>query len=67
MKKLWFVEKSGTLRMIPVRTGVSDGSNTEIMDGNVAEGMSVLTGSAPAPNAPNPRPSNGGGPPGPMM
>jgi HlyD family secretion protein len=43
---LW-VEESGLLRPIQVRAGLSDGSVTEIVSGDVREGMAVVIGEAP--------------------
>lgn len=42
---LWFIEK-GELSFVPVRTGVTDGKNTEIIPlrGEIKEGMKVIGG-----------------------
>ncbi len=38
-----WVQVDGAIRAVPVRTGVSDGVNTELLDGALAEGTSVVT------------------------
>jgi HlyD family secretion protein len=43
--RLWFVDRNGRLAMQQVKTGVSDGSFTELIDaGALTEGMQVLCG-----------------------
>lgn len=45
LKQLWILDESGRLIMIPVRTGITDGTNTEILDGPMLkEGMKVISG-----------------------
>ncbi|WP_301591361.1 efflux RND transporter periplasmic adaptor subunit [Sabulicella glaciei] len=42
---VWVVEREGTApRAVPVRIGLSDGSVTEILSGEIAEGAQVVTG-----------------------
>lgn len=38
-----WLQADGTIRAVPVRTGVSDGVNTEILDGAIIEGATVVT------------------------
>jgi len=38
-----WLQADGTIRPLSVRTGVSDGVNTELLDGNLAEGATVVT------------------------
>jgi HlyD family secretion protein len=41
--RLWYLEEDGSLAVARVRTGVTDGRSTEIVDGtDVAEGMQVI-------------------------
>jgi HlyD family secretion protein len=51
-QKLVFALEQGALRPIPVRVGVTDGSATELVSGDVREGTTLVTdmndGSAPA-------------------
>lgn len=42
MGRLWYVDSSGQLSMIPVRTGSTDGINTEVNGRNLTEGMQVI-------------------------
>ncbi|HWQ81467.1 MAG TPA: efflux RND transporter periplasmic adaptor subunit [Ignavibacteria bacterium] len=45
IKQLWFLDESGRLTMIPVRTGITDGTNTEILESPMLkEGMKVISG-----------------------
>jgi len=48
--RIWTLDSNGTLRMIPVRVGLSDGQKTEISGPGVREGMVVVT-SATLPQA----------------
>ncbi len=42
--RLWYLDDKGKLQMVRVETGVTDGRETEIMDGDqVHEGMKVIT------------------------
>jgi HlyD family secretion protein len=44
---LWYVDSLGQLSGVPVRTGLTDGSNTEIVSSRLAtEGMQVIVGVA---------------------
>lgn len=45
--EVW-VESSGTPARTPLTTGISDGSYTEVLSGNIAEGAMVITGRAAA-------------------
>jgi HlyD family secretion protein len=43
--RLWFVDRNGRLAMEQVKTGIADGSFTELIDaGTLTEGMQVLCG-----------------------
>jgi len=45
LKQLWLLDESGRLKMTPVRTGITDGTNTEILDGPMLkDGMKVIAG-----------------------
>jgi HlyD family secretion protein len=69
MKQLWFVDSSGTLRMDPVRIGISDGTNTEILWTRLTSGARVISAAGTKlqkMNSTRGRPSAGGPPP-PMM
>jgi HlyD family secretion protein len=47
MKMLWYLAKDGTLAMAPVKVGISDGTNTEIVGGGfLSAGMQVISGTA---------------------
>jgi HlyD family secretion protein len=48
MPRVWMQDKDGKLRMVMVRTGVSDTSYTEITRGELKEGDVVLTGTMSA-------------------
>ena len=41
---LWVTEGNGKLRVIPVRTGISDGTSTQIEGPDLEEGMQVIAG-----------------------
>lgn len=59
--KLW-VRQNGFVRPIPVRTGLSDGLNTEVAGEGVTEGMEVVIGDA-VNGAAKAAPASGGGSP----
>ncbi len=43
--RLWFIDRNGRPSMVQVKTGIADGSFTELMDaGALTEGMQVLCG-----------------------
>lgn len=48
-----YVEEAGKLRAIPVTTGLTDGTMTEIVSGDLPEGTAVVVGEARAGSAPN--------------
>jgi HlyD family secretion protein len=68
---LWYVNDTGTLSTVRVRTGITDGKNTQVEGTGLREGMQVIVGvtqgDAAAQQAPNPFGGNqqrqGGGPP----
>ena len=42
---LWFLDSKGELTAEPVKTGLTDGTDTEIVFGrNIKEGMEVISG-----------------------
>ena len=42
--QLWYFDSSGQLAMMPVRTGSTDGVNTEVNGRNLTEGMEIIAG-----------------------
>ncbi|MHB1013612.1 MAG: efflux RND transporter periplasmic adaptor subunit [Desulfobacteria bacterium] len=46
-QRVYVVGKDGKLQAVSVKTGVYDGSYTELTEGNLKEGESVVTGEAP--------------------
>ncbi len=48
-KGLWIKEKNGKLSRIAVKTGITDGINTEITDG-IKEGTEIITGNGTTPD-----------------
>jgi HlyD family secretion protein len=68
-KFLWHLDSQGKLAMIPVRVGITDGTNTQIMDDRfLKEGMQVISGSQSIAQKPTKTNSGSqGGPPGPPM
>jgi HlyD family secretion protein len=75
MKKVYYLDSNGKMKMCPLFTGLTDGKNTEIVRSReLREGMKVITGSneettsvtTKSTNALNPGPQTGGPPP-PMM
>ena len=42
MSRLWYLDSTGQLAMMPVRTGSTDGVNTEVNGRNLTEGMQVI-------------------------
>jgi multidrug efflux pump subunit AcrA (membrane-fusion protein) len=45
---VWVLGTDGALRAVPIRTGASDGKNTAVLEGELAEGDAVVTGIAGA-------------------
>jgi len=68
-KFLWHLDKDGKLAMIPVRVGITDGTNTEILDNrSLSEGSKVISGSESASQKTTKTTNKSqGGPPGPPM
>jgi len=58
-QRVYVLGKDGKLQAVPVKTGVSDGVYTELIEGNLKEGEPLVTGEAPKGSS---RP--GGSPPG---
>ena len=48
---VWVLDQ-GSLGRIPVRTGISDGTQTAVLEGELAPGTQVVTGVLPAGTAP---------------
>ena len=44
--QLWYVDSAGKPAVTRVRTGLSDGQNTQVMGTNIHEGMQVIVGTA---------------------
>lgn len=42
--RLWYFDENGELAMMPVRTGISDGQQTEIIGPNLEEGLQIISG-----------------------
>ncbi|MBI4081081.1 MAG: efflux RND transporter periplasmic adaptor subunit [Candidatus Lambdaproteobacteria bacterium] len=49
--QLWTLADSGTPQRLAVLTGISDGQFTEVVRGELREGMQVITGGGPVPKA----------------
>lgn len=61
---VWYLDKEGELQMMPVRTGVSDGLLTEVMpiqEGEIEEGMEIISKVLTPSANPQPTPAFGGG------
>jgi len=41
---LWYLDEDGNISVLPVRTGITDGSMTEIIGQRVEEGMQIIAG-----------------------
>ena len=54
--QLWYVDATGKPAVMRVRTGLSDGQNTEVMGPNVREGMQVIIGTATTTTTPTTSP-----------
>ena len=46
--KLWVLDADGKPAAIEVKTGISDGSQTELLDGAIAAGREVIVGTVAA-------------------
>jgi hypothetical protein len=58
-QRVYVIGKNGKPQAVPVKTRVSDGATTELVEGNLNEGDLVVTGEAPKGSS-----SSGGTPPG---
>ncbi len=61
---VWFEDENGKLKMIMIRTGVTDNTNTEIISGDITEGQEIITGQSSSSSNSRGRSSNpmrGGG------
>ena len=54
-----WIDVNGTVSRVPIQTGLSDSTYTELVAGNIAEGAVVITGTAGSPAAAPSRPSPG--------
>ena len=54
--QLWYVDATGKPAVMRVRTGLSDGQNTEVMGPNVREGLQVIIGTATTTTTPTTSP-----------
>jgi HlyD family secretion protein len=62
--RVFVLDAQGRPQGIGLRVGVTDGSHTEVLAGDLKEGASVIVGGGPRPAGPQPvEPSRGGGPP----
>jgi HlyD family secretion protein len=68
-KRIWFLDNNGHLTFAPILTGISDGTNTEILGDRFSAGMKVISGTESTVKSSGSvkSKSNTGGPPGPMM
>jgi HlyD family secretion protein len=68
-KRLWYLNKDGKLVFAPVRIGISDAVNTEIIGDHFSEGMKIIVGIETESTRMSSSKSNSssGGPPPPMM
>ena len=48
MAQLWYVDANGKPAVMRVRTGLTDGQNTEVIGQNITEGMQVIVGTTAA-------------------
>ena len=60
---VWFQDEIGNLKMVMIRTGVTDNTYTEIISGDLTEGQEILTGQTSSSNGRNnsSNPMRGGG------
>jgi HlyD family secretion protein len=47
ISQIWTVDENGTPKPIPIKTGVTDSSYTEVIEGTLQEGQMVITGFEP--------------------
>ena len=61
--RVWFEDENGKLKMVMIRTGVTDNTSTEIVSGNLTEGQEIITGQTSSSNSRNnsSNPMRGGG------
>ncbi len=48
---VWLEDENGKLKMIMIRTGVTDNTNTEIISGDIKEGQEIITGQTSSSNS----------------
>lgn len=41
---LWYLDETGNISVLPVRTGITDGSMTEVKAQQAEEGMQIIAG-----------------------
>lgn len=51
MPSVWFEDENGKLKMVMIRTGVTDNTNTEILSGDLTEGQEIITGQSGGSNS----------------
>ena len=51
LAQLWYVDATGKPAVMRVRTGLTDGQNTEVIGQNLKDGMQVIIGTATATTA----------------
>jgi HlyD family secretion protein len=64
LPSVWIEDENGKLKMIMIRTGVTDNTNTEIVSGKLTEGQEIITGKSSSSSNSRGRSSNpmrGGG------
>jgi len=52
----WVLDEQGRLGAVPLRLGITDGSSTEILEGNLKEGQEVIVGTSSASASLSPSP-----------
>ncbi len=48
---VWLEDENGKLKMVMIRTGVTDNTNTEIISGDIKEGQEIITGQTSSSNS----------------
>jgi HlyD family secretion protein len=66
-KRIWFLDIDDHLMFSPILVGISDGTNTEILDNHFSAGKQVIIGMESGTQGPKPSKLNSGGPPPPPM
>jgi HlyD family secretion protein len=66
-KRVWYLDNNGKIAPAPLQVGISDGSRTEIVGGQITEGMKIISESEAQTTTPAQSRSSDSGPPPPMM